>query len=119
MAGQLVIGGARRLAAWILVAAAFSTVPAAWGGGVCAKVRIQISQRMGLTRSAFRATLDVINQDSSETVSNVAGALRITTDLALDAPQMNSLFAGADEPEASGIGAGGTAGTGQNMSSRG
>jgi hypothetical protein len=47
------------------------------GGGVCARVKLRTEQAAVLTRDAFRATLEIENQDSAR-LENVSVALMVT-----------------------------------------
>ncbi len=64
----------------VLTAAILSTAgrPAfAEESGVCAKVRIKLNQEIALTRTAFRATLEVMNAPENVTLTNVMVTLDI------------------------------------------
>jgi hypothetical protein len=68
--------------------------------GVCARVRIRISQDVTLTRTAFRATLEIDNSPDNVQLENLTVKLEIKD----SADQLkNTLFGGADKPELTGI----------------
>jgi len=68
--------------------------------GVCARVRIRISQDVTLTRTAFRATLEIDNSPDNVQLEN----LTVTLDIKDSAGQQKkTLFGGADKPELTGI----------------
>lgn len=54
------------------------------GAGVCARVRIEISQQAVLTRNAFNATLRITNNDQVGSLSMVGATLRITDPQGVD-----------------------------------
>lgn len=69
------------------------------GQGVCARVSIEIDQRIAITRSAFRATLDLSNPGGSGVVDAVTVILSITD---VQGGASTGLFL-IEEPELEGI----------------
>lgn len=69
--------------------------------GICAKVRVRINQQATLTRTAFKATFDLINQQANVKLETVKVDLKITDGRGNDA---GSLF-GVPPPALSGFGA--------------
>lgn len=67
--------------------------------GVCARVRIRISQDVAITRTAFRATLEIDNAVENVPIENVAVAIDIRNE---NQEESNDLFAIRD-PELTGI----------------
>ncbi len=67
--------------------------------GVCARVRIQISQDVAITRTAFRATLEIDNAPENVSLENLKVTIEITND---EQKECNDLF-GVKSPELTGI----------------
>jgi len=67
--------------------------------GVCARVRIRISQDVALTRTAFRATLEISNAAENVAIENLDVSITILNDDEVDSI---SLF-GINPPELTGI----------------
>ena len=76
--------------------------------GICAEVRLRISQEAVMTRSAFKATLELANNSSTATVDNAGVDIYISTLLDCSVPDGNHLFAGDDTPTVSGFDHGST-----------
>ncbi|MGE3311392.1 MAG: putative Ig domain-containing protein [Limisphaerales bacterium] len=70
------------------------------GGGVCARVRLQLDQEAVTTREAFKATLELINQ-TGDPLSGISVQLQVTGP---DGQPADALF-GLLPPELSGLGA--------------
>jgi hypothetical protein len=68
--------------------------------GVCAHVRIQLSQDAAITRNGFKATLEIFNAPENVPLENLKVALNITNS---NNQPVNDLF-GIHPPELSGIG---------------
>lgn len=83
--------------AWL---AGAGSAAAAAESGICARVRVRLSQDIALTRTAFKATLEITNAPENVTLENVNVTLDIRT--AAGEPA-NSLF-GIRTPELTGIG---------------
>src|SRR5689334_18770610 len=49
----------------------------AQGGGVCAKVGLRLDQSAVMTRSAFRATLEISNHDPATPLTSVSAQVEI------------------------------------------
>jgi hypothetical protein len=60
--------------------------------GVCAKVHLQIEQSAVITRTAFRATLDMQNQSQVDSLDGVRVQLEITDALGNDAASLFGLY---------------------------
>lgn len=76
--------------------------------GICAEVRLRISQEAVMTRSAFKATLELANNSSTATVDNAGVDIYISTLQDCSVPDGNDLFAGDDTPQVSGFDHGST-----------
>lgn len=63
--------------------------------GICAEVRLRISQEAVMTRSAFKATLELSNGSSTASVQNVGAQVCISTLPDNNVADGNDLFAGA------------------------
>lgn len=77
-------------------------IPAAtWGteSGICAKVRVRLSQDVALTRAAFKATLEVTNAPENVTLENVM----VTLDIRNEAGEDSISLFGIRPPELTGI----------------
>lgn len=66
--------------------------------GICVRVRIRINQEVAMTRSAFRATLQVSNAPEGQLLENLAISLNITN---LEQQTVTDLF-GIDGPQVTG-----------------
>jgi len=67
--------------------------------GVCARVKIRISQDVALTRAAFRATLEINNAPENTRIENVA----VTLDIRNKADEAKNGVFGIRDPELTGI----------------
>ena len=72
---------------------------AAEESGICAKVRIRLTQDVAITRTAFRATLEVVNAPENVTLENV----NVTLDIRNDAEAVSNNLFGITAPELTGI----------------
>ncbi|MDH7602643.1 MAG: hypothetical protein QHI38_10915 [Armatimonadota bacterium] len=84
----------------LLVGVLFSA-SAVWSAesGICAKVRVRLSQDVALTRAAFKATLEITNAPENVALENVKVTLDIRNEAGEDA---TNLF-GIRPPELTGI----------------
>ncbi|MGQ9454248.1 MAG: hypothetical protein ACUVRS_08600 [Armatimonadota bacterium] len=85
----------------LVVLISLYATPAVWcaESGICAKVRVRLSQDVALTRSAFKATLEVTNAPENVTLENV----RVTLDIRNDAGEESNNLFGVRPPELTGI----------------
>ncbi len=67
--------------------------------GVCARVRIRISQDVAITRTAFRATLEIDNSPENVTLEN----LKITIEIKNSEQILSNNLFGMNPPELTGI----------------
>ncbi len=88
------------LAAIFVMLSTFSSAIAAEEQGICARVRIQLSQDVVITRNAFRATLEITNAPQNVPLENLTVTLNITDG---NNQPVNSFF-GINPPELSGVG---------------
>ncbi len=63
--------------------------------GVCARVRIQISQDAAITRTAFKATLEIDNSPENVAIEN----LKVTLDIRNEAQEPSNTLFGIRDPE--------------------
>lgn len=67
--------------------------------GICAKVRVRLSQDVALTRTAFKATLEIVNAPENVTLENVG----VTLDIRDEAGNDSIALFGIRTPELTGI----------------
>jgi hypothetical protein len=88
------VAGSSSLAA----APAYTGVKAASEEGVCARVRLRLDQDLVMTRNAFNATLELINNTEGTPLENISVQVNVITTNGVDA---NNLF-GLRSPQLSG-----------------
>lgn len=81
-----------------LLAAAFARAAIAQGGSICATVRLQLDQEVTISRTAFRAQLDV-NNGTDFTLENFFAQLEIKNEMG----EVSTHLWGIPEPELTGI----------------
>lgn len=84
---------------WLLLLSIASAYAPTEAQGVCAKVRVQLSQDIVISRNAFRATLEIGNDPQNFALEN----LRVVIDIRDGSDQPSNDRFGMHEPELSGI----------------